>query len=88
MTRAEIKEIKKIINQGKHYRTYFKRDTGELRVIVFEHNTYYGPLDKDKERNSILDLLNKLVSGGLRPRFKIDRKRYQGYLDFTYVVFY
>ena len=87
MTRAEAKEIKKIINQGKHYKTYFKKDTGELRVIVLEHNTYYD-LDEDKEKNAILELLNKLVSGGLRPRFNIERKRYQGYLDFTYVVFY
>lgn len=86
MEKAEINKIKKVINQEKHYTTYFQKEKGELRIIVYEHNTYYGEKNKAAENNAVLKVLNKLSNNGLRPKYRIDHKTYQGYIQVTYII--
>ncbi len=92
MKPAEVKKIKKIINQDKHYKTYYKSNTEELRVMVYQFdddgsNIYSGnKYTESKEKESIIKLLNKLSSNGLRPKYKIEHKKYQGFINCTYVI--
>lgn len=88
MKKAEVNKIKKVINQDKHYTTYYKSKTEELRIMVYGYGDCGSKYDEAKEKESIINLLNKLSSNGLRPRFRIDRLTYQGFLHYTYVVIY
>lgn len=88
MKKAEVNKIKKVINQDKHYTTYYKSKTEELRIMVYEYCDGTSKHDEAKEKESIINLLNKLSSNGLRPKYRIDRLTYQGFIHCTYVVLY
>lgn len=85
MKKAEVNKIKKVINRDASYSTYYVSKTEEFRIKVYEYREKY---DKSKENESILNLLNKLSNNGLRPKYRIDRKTYQGFIHITYVVLY
>lgn len=88
MKKAEINKIKKVINQDKHYTTYYKSEAEELRIMVYSYGDCGSKYDETKEKESIIYLLNKLSSNGLRPKYRIDHKTYQGFLHNTYLVLY
>ena len=90
MTKKEAKIIKDIIRDDlinvDHYRVYYQQEKEELRVRVY---TYYpGKYNDKEEKERIVKLLNKISCAGYRPRYKIDRKIYQGFILDTFVVFY
>ena len=85
MKKQDTLSIKRVINSDKRYSTYYQSKTEELRVEVYR---YYENYDKEVEKNQILKVLNKLSESGLRPRYKIDKKTYQGFIHITYVIFY
>lgn len=92
MKKAEISKIKKAINQDKHYTTYYSSKTEELRITVYTYDDdngigyNSGRYNKAKENASILDVLNKLTANGMRPKYRIDHKTYQGFIHCTYVI--
>ena len=92
MKKAEINKIKKAINQDKHYTTYYSSKTEELRITAYTYDDANGigynsgKYNAAKEKASILDILNKLTANGLRPKYRIDHKTYQGFIHCTYVV--
>ena len=83
MKKAEISKIKKAINQDRRYITYYASNTEELRITVYRYTDKY---DEAKEKTSILDILNKLTANGMRPKYRIDHKTYQGFIHCTYVI--
>lgn len=85
MKKQDTISIKRVINTDKRYSTYYQSKTEELRVEVYR---YYEKYDKAVEKNEILKVLNKISENGLRPRYKIDKKTYQGFIHITYIVFY
>lgn len=89
MTKKEAEALKKVINADRHYTTYFVNKTGALRVRVYSYDGVangenYSPA---KERAEIAKLLNKVSNFGIRPKFEIDHKTYQGFIHDTNVVF-
>lgn len=88
MKKTEVNKIKKVINQDKHYTTYYASKTEELRIMVYSYGDCGSKYDERKEKESILNLLNKLSNNGLRPKYRIDHITYQGFLHNTYIVLY
>ena len=82
MTKQEATEIKKAIKGD--YKVYFKSKTGKLRVQVYE---YYKDYDKKYEQKKIVEILNKVSASGHRPKYEIEHKTYQGFINNTYVIF-
>lgn len=87
MTKELAKEIKKAINAEKRYTTYFNNKTEELRVRVHTYNNFKNENTDEEIKNNICKLLNKIDKAGLRPRYRIDNKTYQGFIHDTLVVF-
>ena len=82
MTKQEASEIKKAI---KDYSVYFQTKIGKLRVRVYTYiNNAY---DKETEVKNIAELLNRVSKSGLRPKYEIDHKTYQGFIHDTFIVF-
>jgi len=84
LTRDQAAKVKKAINQGERYKTYYDSRKEELRVQVIRTPTRENALS-DKERNAICRMLNMVHD--IRPKYRIDRKQYQGFINITYVVF-
>ena len=86
MTRQTANEIKKFINTEKHYQTYYNSKSEVSRVLV---NQYYdGRAEQAAEtKKRIQEVLVKLQNNGLRPRFEIEHKRYQGFINCIYLIF-
>lgn len=82
MTKYEANEIKKFI---KGYPVYFQSKTGKLRVRAYTYINY--SYDKALELERICELLNILSCNGLRPKYEIEHKTYQGFIHDTLVVF-
>ena len=82
MTIQQANDIKKLLKGSYDY--YFKSKTGELRVRVFRWDYDYK---SDIEHDAIIKLLNTVSAAGYRPRFHVDRKKYQQGLNETFVVF-
>lgn len=87
MTKAQANEIKKIINKDEAapYTTYYQSKNEVLRVRVYTYNN--DKYDSAKEKEEIIKLLNKLSANGMRPRYSIDHKTYQGFIHDTFVIF-
>lgn len=86
MTKQQAEEIKKILN--KKYQVYFNSKKGELRVCFICWNTgFLGKLDENNVTKSALAILRTLTENGLRPKYRLDKKMYQGFLDCRYLVF-
>lgn len=89
MTKKEATALKIAINKGeRYYSTYFASKNGALRVKVYSYSgTDNSNYDKARESRAIASLLNKVAETGIRPRYEIDRKVYQGFLHDTNIVF-
>lgn len=88
MTKQEAVQLKKIINSdGHHYSTFFKSKEGVLRVCVYGYHSKCSSYNEKLEKECISEVLDK-IQHTMRPRFEIDRKRFQGYLNYTYIVFH
>ena len=81
MTKQEATEIKKAI---KGFTVYFQSKTGKLRVRAY---TYTSNYDKETEQKKIIELLNKVSDSGLRPKYEIEHKTYQGFIHDTNILF-
>lgn len=88
MEKAQANEIKKLINSGgKHYTTYYSTKKNELRVTIAEWmDGTTTDIEKFKSEK-YAELLNTISSNGIRPKFRQERKKYQGFLNCFYVVF-
>ena len=83
MTKAQAAELKKVINQDGRYVTYFssKAQTLSVRVYSYLNDNY----DADTEKQKIVRLLNK--ASGMRPKYEIKRRTYQGFIHDTDIIF-
>ena len=86
MKKTEANQIKKVINLKRKYSTYFVSKTEELRILVYTYGESYIKYDEATEKESILNVLNQLSNNGLRTKYRIDHKTYQGFIHCTYVV--
>lgn len=90
MTKQEASRIKKIIKEfAGNYTVYFNSKKGELRVTVaqYQDNTC-EPMTADAlEVRNTCKILNALSNNGMRPKYKKDSKRYQGFINCRYIVF-
>ena len=91
MTKEQANDIKKIINSdGIRWTTYFNSKNNELRVTIAE---WCDCDEEDKERieffkrNQYAKVLNKISANGIRPKFRTETKRYQGFINCFYIVF-
>ena len=84
LTREQAAEIKRAINQEERYRTYYDRTKRELRVQVIRTPNKETALSK-QEVSAICNVLS--MAQGIRAKYRIDRKQYQGFVNITYVVF-
>lgn len=88
MEKAQANELKRIINSGeKHYTTYYSTKKNELRVTIAEWvDGTTTDIEKFK-REQYAKLLNSVSLNGIRPKFRTETKKYQGFLNCFYVVF-
>lgn len=86
MTKQQANEIKKVL--GKTYGYYYNSKKNELRVeYACWNQSFLGKLDENKVKEGALAILRKLNESGLRPKYRLEKKMYQGFLDCRYVVF-
>lgn len=89
MKKAEANNLKDIIKKAyprRRYTAIYSSIKEELRVWVY----YYGeekPYDEKEENNAILYLLNSIADNGIRPKYRIERKKDQGTNRHTYICF-
>ena len=88
MEKAKANEIKRIINSGgKHYTTYYSAKKNELRVTIAEWMDGTTTDIEEFKRKKYAELLNTISSKEIRPKFRTETKRYQGFLNCFYIVF-
>ena len=81
MTKAQAIELKKTINKGRKYTTYFSNKNGTMSVRVYTYiNNFY---EADKEAQAINELLS-IVPG---KAYEIKRRTYQGFIHDTDIIF-
>jgi len=84
LTKEQAAKIKRVINQAERYKTYYDSTKCELRVQVFRTYNQETALSK-QEVSAICNVLSMVQ--GIRAKYRIDRKQYQGFINITYVVF-
>ncbi len=92
MTKEQANEIKKIVKSIGNFTVYFNSKKGELRYTVaewYEGHGYSGSETnhEERERKNIVKILNALSENGMRPKYRKDFKRYQGFINCSYIVF-
>lgn len=89
MTKEIANKIKKLIksNLSGTYTFYYQTRTEQLRVSTITKNLSRNAVDTEEEQRICIAILNLLTENGLRPKYYIDKKIYQGYLDCRYIVF-
>lgn len=91
MTKLQASEIKKIINKDNQYTTYYVCKKEELRVRVFTYKDIevaHGLSVNEIQKEKIAELLKILEDSGMKPDYKIEHKRYQGFINDIDVIFY
>ena len=88
MTKKQAAEIKKIVkSECGNYTVYFDSKKGELRFTIVQ---YYDGSTRDNdavEKDAILEILGALTRNGLRPKYRRDSRRYQGFINCRYIIF-
>ena len=88
MTKQQANEIKKIINSdGMCWTTYYSSKKNELRVMIAEWCDGTTTDVEKFKREQYTKLMNTISSNGIRPKFRTETKRYQGFVNCFYVVF-
>ena len=88
MTREQAERIKGIIKH-EPVTTYYNGKKQELRVRVFKITDGGKELIPDwqkREASRTCKVLTR-IQETTRPKFRIERKRYQGFINCTYIVF-
>lgn len=86
MTMEDAKRIKKVVLSEAKFQTYFNSKKGELRVQVAEY--YDGQnLPTDTVKRNVSRIANALTSCGMRPKYRIETIRYQGFINRVIMVF-
>ena len=87
MTKEQANEIKKVINSETRWTTYYNSNKQELRVLVCEcTDEYKANFQKASIKNSA-KVLTALSKSGMRPKYRTETKRYQGFINCFYLVF-
>lgn len=89
MEKNQANNIKKVIKSVGNYMVYFDGKKGELRVRVAQYNVNITEIETADllEVRNICKILSALSDSGMRPKYRRDRKRYQGFLECRYIVF-
>lgn len=91
MTKLQANEIKKVINKDNHYVTYYVSKTAELRVRVFtymDREVVHGLSVSEIQKEKIAELLKILEDNGIIFDYRIEHKRYQGFINDIDVILY
>lgn len=87
MTKEQANAIKKVVkSEVGDFTVYFNSKKGELRITVHQWQDG-GNRNVERERQNILDILNALTNNGIRAKWRRSYKRYQGFLNCSYMVF-
>ena len=90
MTKQEATKIKKVIKeQAGNYTVYFNSKKEELRITVaqYQDDTCEPKTADVLEQRNICKILNVLSDNGMRPKYKKESKKYQGFINCRYIVF-
>ena len=87
MTKEQASAIKKVVkSEVGDFTVYFNSKKGELRITVHQWQDGCNR-NPEREWQNILDILNALTNNGIRAKWRRSFKRYQGYLNCSYMVF-
>ena len=86
MTTEDAKRIKAVVMSEAKFKTYFNSKTGELRVKVASY--YDGEnIPTDIVKRNVSRIANALTVCGMRPKYRIETIRYQGFINNVTMVF-
>lgn len=91
MTKLQANEIKRVINKDNNYTTYYTSKKEELRVRVYtylDREVAEGLPINEKQKEKISELLRILKDNGIKSNYKIEKKRYQGFINDIDVILY
>lgn len=87
MTKQQANEIKKCIKPLGNYTVYFNSKKGELRYTVAQWQDGQKCDADALEKKNTIAILNALTAAGLRPSYKKAYCKYQGFINYSYIVF-
>ena len=87
MTKEQANAIKKIIKANWNFTVYFNSKKGELRYTTAEWADGNSDGHEELDKKNTIKILNALEQNGMRPKYRKERKRYQGFINCSYVVF-
>lgn len=88
MTREQVKRIKEAINvKERGWKTRFDSKTGEFSITLSVYVDGHEKEGQAKAHSNIISITQALTVYGMRPRFRIKTRRYQGFLNHVVMVF-
>ena len=88
MKKDQANAIKKVVNKEKHYQTFYDSKRETFRILVNQYYDHHAGAEMDAiTRKEIQKVLVILQNNEMRPRFEIEHKRYQGFINTINILF-